>query len=73
MHGIECRFALKTLTEEMKVYMPEPDSYTCDFYVCLTREMDKRRILDPSVSILQRIGNDPNNWFNSSSYHVNDS
>ena len=34
MKRFECRFALKTLTEEMKVYMPEPDSYTCDCSVC---------------------------------------
>lgn len=37
MNEVECRFALKTLTEEMKVYMPEPDSYTCDWNVCLTQ------------------------------------
>ena len=36
-----CRFALTTLTEEMKVYMPEPDSYTCELCVCLKEEIEE--------------------------------
>lgn len=43
MYGVECRFALKTLTEEMKVYMPEPDSYTCDLCVCLKEDIGNDR------------------------------